>query len=151
PAGRAPVAVSQRVTIIAEPDTSYRVVHASPDDTLITITSGAVTARLWPEPRPHHMVLSGGGITAIATGTIYSLAVRPTGPVVAAMEGTVEAHAGDAVHVVHAHHSWPSDAAGADPAAGYALLALASPPPPLFPPAIEPFDASVEPDAAAQP
>lgn len=125
----APVAIGDRVTVIADPDTVYHPAHTGADDTTITVERGAVTARLWPGARQHRLVLAGGAVTAIATGTVYSLAVRSGAAVVHVVEGTVEVHAGGAVHTVRAGQSWPPDGPGADPAAGRALLALSAPPP----------------------
>jgi hypothetical protein len=124
----APLPIGARVAIVAEPGTSYRVVRADADGTAIAVERGAVTARLWPGARPHHLVLSGGGIAATATGTVYSLAIRDTGPVVSVVEGTVEVRADGAVHAVHAAQTWPPDGPATSPAAGRVLLALPQPP-----------------------
>jgi hypothetical protein len=130
-AGRAPsetltpVRIGDRVAIIAAPASVYRVVRADPGATEIAIDRGTVTARLWRTDRPHRLTLAGGGITATAKGTIYSLGVEPAGPIVHVSEGTVEVRAGEGLHVVHAGASWPVTATAPDPVAGRALLALA--------------------------
>jgi len=124
------VAISDRVTVVADPDTVYRVAHSGADDTTITVERGAVTARLWPGAPPHRLALAGGEVIAVATGTVYSLAIRPGAVVVSVVQGTVVVQAGGAVHIVRAGQSWPPDRRGAAPAAGRALLALSAPPPP---------------------
>src|ERR1044071_7023661 len=125
------VAISDRGTVVADPDTEYHVAHGGVDDTTITVERGAVTARLWPGVRSHRLVLAGGEVTAVATGTVYSLAIRSGAVVVSVMQGTVEVHAGRAVYTVRTGQSWPPDRRGADPSAGRALLALSAPPQPL--------------------
>jgi hypothetical protein len=145
----APVAISDRVTVIADPDTVYHPAHTGADDTTITVERGAVTARLWPGERRHRLVLAGGGITAVATGTVYSLAVRSGAPMVSVVQGTVEVDARGAVHTVHAGQSWPPDGQGTDPAAGRALLALSAPPPATDAVVVVPIDAGVAPSPDA--
>jgi hypothetical protein len=127
-------ALSNRVTIVAEPDTVYRVERAGSESTKVVVERGTVTARLW-HGAPHRLELSGGDVTAIATGTVYSLAVQSGGAVVSVLEGTVEVRRDKEVHAVHASQTWPPGRAAADPAAGRALLALSVPPP--VPPANE--------------
>lgn len=136
-----PVRIGDRVAIVADPATAYRVVRADAGETAIAIERGAVTARLWPGARPHRLTLSGLGLTATATGTVYSLAIGASGAVVHVIEGTVEVRADDGPHVVHAGASWPADGAAADPGAGRVLLALAAPPPEPLPPAAAVVDA----------
>jgi hypothetical protein len=116
------------VAIIIDPDTAYRVVHADSDTTSIEVARGAVTARLWPGMRPHRLALSSGGVTAVATGTVYRLAVRPDGAVVSVVEGTVEVEVGGVVHAVRAGETWPAGRKAGEPAAGRTLLALLAPP-----------------------
>jgi hypothetical protein len=118
--------IGDQVAIVAAPATGYRVVRAGPDDTEIAVERGAVTARLW-RGRPHRLALSGGGVTATATGTVYSLAITPGGPVVAVVEGAVEVRATDGLHVVAAGATWPAARVAADPEAARTLLALADP------------------------
>jgi hypothetical protein len=143
-----PVRIGDRVAIVVEPGTSYRIVHASPDDTAIEVDHGEVTARLWPGVGAHHLALQGGGMVAMATGTVYSLAVERGSGEVHVDEGTVEVRVGAAVHSVPAGASWPPDRVRAP---GHrrapSLLALA-PPAPAKPTAASP---STSPAAAAAP
>jgi len=146
--GRVPteaaVQIGDRVAIVPAADTAYRVVHADADDTTIAVDRGTVTARLWPGAWPHRLALVGGGVTATAIGTVYSLAVGPDGPRVHVVEGTVEVRTVDGVHRVGDGTSWPPAAAVVIPPAARMLLALPAPVawPPLGPAAI---DAGVEP------
>jgi hypothetical protein len=106
-----PVQVGDRVTIVAEPGTSYRVVAASPTETRIAVDRGSVTARLWHGATTHHLALEGGGVIATATGTVYSLSVGSTGSgVVHVDEGTVEVIDRDGVHAAPAGTSRPATA-----------------------------------------
>lgn len=123
-AARAPLFVGDRVAVVAAPDTAYRVVQASAGETEIAVEHGAVTARLWHGEAPHHLVLRGGGVTATATGTIYSLAVSASGPVVSVIEGSVEVRSAEGAHRVAAGTRWPAAAAPVDVAAGRVLQAL---------------------------
>jgi hypothetical protein len=137
----APVQIGNQVAILAAPGTAYRVVRSDPAGTEIAVEHGAVTARLWRIAQPHRLVLSGGGVTAAAVGTVYSLAVGADGPVVGVVEGTVEVRAGDGLHVVHAGSIWPPAGHAADPADARALLALAAP---VIAPAVEGADAGID-------
>ncbi len=123
-----PVGIGDHVAIVAEPETIYRVARAEADATELAVERGAVTARLWRSDRPHRLALRGAGVTATATGTIYRLAVGPSGPVVSVVVGSVEVRTADGVHVVPAGAAWPAVAAPADQAGARALLALAAPP-----------------------
>jgi len=146
----APVQIGARVAIVSAPGTLYRVVRADEGGTEIAVDRGAVTARLWRSRAPHRLVLSGGGVTATATGTVYSLAIAATGPVVSVTEGSVEVRVAGGLHVIAAGASWPETGRAADPGAAYALLAL---PAPVAPPPLPPADAAdtVEPDGSASP
>jgi hypothetical protein len=145
-----PVVLGDRVAIMAAAGTVYRVIRAEAGDTELAVERGAVTARLWPSGAPHRLALSGGGVTATATGTVYSLAITATGPVINVAEGAVEVRAADGLHVVTAGGAWP--AAGAAPGgapgavidrdAVTALLALPAPGPQAAP-----GDAAIEVDA----
>jgi hypothetical protein len=137
----APVQIGDQVAILAAPGTAYRVVRSDAAGTEIAVERGAVTARLWPTARLHRLVLSGGGITAAAVGTVYSLAVGAGGPVVGVVEGTVEVRGADGLHLVRAGSTWPLEGQAADPADARVLLALAAP---LAAPVVEHADAGVD-------
>ena len=96
------VRIGERVAIVSEPGTSYRVVEATPGATTIEVEHGAVTARLWPGATPHQLVLAGGGVTASAKGTIYELAVAAGRGSVHVAQGSVEVAEHGEVHVVTA-------------------------------------------------
>lgn len=123
----APVQIGDRVAIIAAPGTGYRVVRSDAAGAEIAIDHGAVTARLWRTAQPYRLALSGGGVTATAVGTVYSLAVGAGGPVVSVVEGTVEVLAAEGRRAVHAGSVWPPASPAADPAGARVLLALAAP------------------------
>ena len=143
-----PVQVGDRVTIIAEPGTSYRVVAASDAETRIAVDRGAVTARLWHGSTPHHLALEGGGVIATATGTVYSLSVGSSGSgVVHVDEGTVEVIDRGGVHAVAAGTSLPSNGPTPDPRAARALIEL---PTPALTPSLDPPDAPATPDAGVE-
>lgn len=154
-----PVRIGDRVAIVVEPGTSYRILRAGPDDTTIEVDHGEVTARLWPGIRAHQLVLQGGGMVATATGTVYSLAVERGGGAVHVDEGTVEVRVGAAVHSIPAGASWPPDGVRAPgPRRAPSLLALApqapaakptAAPTPTSPPAAAP--AAAAPAATASP
>jgi hypothetical protein len=120
-----PIAIGDRVAIVVEPGTAFRVIRAAGDETRIAVDHGVVTARLF-HGAPHRLTLEGGGIVATATGTIYSLAVRPGGATVHVDQGTVSVRDTAGTHDVPAA-SQPSQAANA-------LLALPPPPVPEPPP-----------------
>jgi hypothetical protein len=123
----APIRIGDRVALVAEPGTAYRIVRAGGDDTAIEIARGAVTARLWPGTRPHRLALQGGGVVATATGTVYSLTVESGNASVHVDEGTVDVQVGAAIHTVAAGASWPPDRVRV-PGRASSLLALAPPP-----------------------
>jgi hypothetical protein len=129
-AARLPIQIGDRVAIVAASGTAYRVVHADRDASEIAIERGTVTARLWPGRTPHRLVLAGGGVTATATGTIYSLTVGAAGLVVAVAEGRVEVRAADGLHAVSAGASWPTATSITDRAAVDVLRAI--PPPAIL-------------------
>lgn len=122
-----PVRIGERVAIVAAPETAYRVVRADAEGTEIAVERGAVTARLWRRETPHRLILSGGGVTATATGTVYSLAVGAAGAVVGVVEGSVEVRGAHGVHVVGAGASWPPVASAGYPEHARILLALPAP------------------------
>ncbi|HSR97472.1 MAG TPA: hypothetical protein VLM79_10500 [Kofleriaceae bacterium] len=105
----AAVRIGERVAIVAEPGTVYRIVRASGDETAIEVERGEVTARLWPGTHAHRLTLQGGGVVALAQGTVYSLAVERGTGAVHVDEGTVEVRIGAEVHRVPAGASWPPD------------------------------------------
>jgi len=91
PASPTPVSIGDRVAIVSEPGTRYRVASASNTATEIVVDRGAVTARLWPGAQPHELALRGGDVVARATGTIYTLSVDGTGSArVSVHEGRVD-------------------------------------------------------------
>jgi hypothetical protein len=122
----APIRIGDRVALVAEPGTSYRIVRAGGDDTAIEVDRGAVTARLWPGAQPHRLALQGGGVVATAKGTVYSLTVESGNASVHVDEGTVDVQVGAAVHTVTAGASWPPDRVRV-PGRASSLLALAPP------------------------
>jgi hypothetical protein len=148
----APVRIGDRVAIVADVGTSYRVLDATADETRIAIDDGTVTARLWHDGHPHRLSLEGGGVVAVATGTVFSLTVGEPGPVVHVDRGRVEVTDAAGVHIVT-----ESPRAGADRHSASLLLALSSPPSlgsatPAVAPAIPaPVDAAIPPDAAVAP
>ncbi len=150
PVGVAPTAlrIGDRVAIVAEPGTEYRVVTATADETAIDVEHGAVTARLWPGAAPHHLVLAGGGVTASAKGTIYQLVVTAGRASVQVAQGTVEVAEHGEVHRVIAGTAWPATAhaemRGAD-----TLLAMRAPAPPVIPDAVAPLPDPIPPPAPA--
>ncbi|MEJ7596606.1 MAG: hypothetical protein WKG01_01745 [Kofleriaceae bacterium] len=86
----AAISIGDRVAIIAEPATRYRIARTTPEETVVDVDRGTVTARLWPGALAHRLVLRGGAIEAVATGTVYSLTVDARGGgSVAVHEGTV--------------------------------------------------------------
>jgi hypothetical protein len=143
----APVRIGERVAIVADPGTSYRVVAATSDETRIAVDRGAVTARLWHGAGAHRLALEGGGVTATATGTVYSLAVGEHGAVVHVDEGTVEVRDERGTRAVAAGQTAGSGVASADSRAGAMLRELAAPPVPgdaAAPPATVPIDAPAD-------
>jgi len=149
------VRIGDRVAIVAEPGTEYRVVEATAGTTTIEVEHGAVTARLWPGAAPHHLVLAGGGVTASAKGTIYQLAVTAGHASVQVAQGTVEVAEHGEVHRVIAGTAWPvtahANTRGAD-----TLLAMRAPepvpaPPPAIPDVVAPLPDPVPPPAPPSP
>src|SRR5258706_5012192 len=63
PIASTPISIGERVAIIAGPDTVYRVIAATSDDTRIAVDRGTVTARLF-HGAAHRLSLEGGGVTA---------------------------------------------------------------------------------------
>jgi hypothetical protein len=91
PAESPPISIGDRVAIVSEPGTHYRVATASSTATEIVVDRGAVTARLWPGGAPHELALRGGDVVARATGTIYTLSVDAAGSAaVSVHEGKVD-------------------------------------------------------------
>jgi hypothetical protein len=132
-----PLALGDRVAIIAEPDTAYRIARADRGETIVDVERGTVTARLWPGDAPHRLVLRGGAVEAVATGTVYSLTVDAGGkPSVAVHEGTVDValphdptvdRVSDTI-VVERGTRWPRDATASGAASARVLLAAQRPP-----------------------
>jgi hypothetical protein len=140
PPPRAAVRIGERVAIVVEPGTVYRIVRAGGDETTIEVERGQVTARLWPGTHAHRLTLQGGGVIALAQGTVYSLAVERGTGAVQVDEGTVEVHVGADIHRVSAGASWPPDrprARGRDQTP--VLTALASPAPETSAPSAPPM------------
>lgn len=126
-ASRLPIWIGDRVAIIAAPGTAFRVVRADRDSSEIAVDRGTVTARLWRGRQPHRLVLASGGVTATATGTVYSLTVGAGEPVVSTAEGRVEVRTADGTHAVSAGVAWPAGSPVVDPAAVELLLAIPQP------------------------
>lgn len=126
PAEPQPISIGDRVTIVSEPGTHYRVATASHDATEIVVERGAVTARLWPGSERHELALRGGDVVARATGTIYTLSVDAAGSArVSVHEGKVDVERAQRHSVVAA-----SDHPSAGAIAAGELRALPAPPAP---------------------
>src|SRR5258706_12567336 len=132
PVAGTPISIGERVAIIAGPDTVYRVIAATSDDTRIAVDRGMVTARLF-HGAAHRLSLEGGGVTAVATGTVYTLAVAEHGAVVGVVQGTVEVRDSAGSRAVAGGATWPPSAAFPDRSAAGALLALSDRPAPPLP------------------
>ena len=119
-----PVRVGDRVAIVAQPGTAYRVAHTGEERTEIEIDSGVVTARLWPGERGHELVLRGSGLEVIAAGTVYTVGVDHRGAWVHVQEGAVRM--GD--RRVGEGEAWPENRApAATERASASLLAMSAP------------------------
>ncbi|MGE0550309.1 MAG: hypothetical protein AB7O24_03700 [Kofleriaceae bacterium] len=118
------VRLGDRVAIVADADTVYRVARAERETTTITVERGRITARLWPGRQPHKLSLEGGGVVATATGTVYSLAVTSNVASVDVDHGTVLVEDAHGAHSVHAGEVWPATSKPRDRRAAEALLAL---------------------------
>jgi hypothetical protein len=121
-----PLALGDRVAIVAEPNTTYRVARATADETVVDVERGTLTARLWPGESVHRLVLRGGAIEAVATGTVYSLTVDERGASVAVHEGSV-AVTGAETATVRPGQPWPASAVVHGAASARRLLAVARP------------------------
>ncbi|MGE0868646.1 MAG: hypothetical protein AB7P03_08795 [Kofleriaceae bacterium] len=124
-----PIHIGDRVAIVADPNTTYRVMRADGDATTIAVDRGRITARLWPGGAPHKLALEGGGVVATATGTVYSLAVTSQGASVEVERGSVRVEGADGAHSVRAGEIWPASAARSDHRASARLLELSAPEP----------------------
>jgi len=123
PPEQSPVSIGDRVAIVSEPGTRYRVATASHEATEIVVDRGAVTARLWPGAQPHELALRGGDVVARATGTIYTLSVDAKGGAkVSVHEGKVDVSRAERHSVVSADGHALTGAAAE-------LRALPAPPP----------------------
>jgi hypothetical protein len=120
------VRIGERVAIVAEPNTQYRVLASEGERTELFVERGTITARLWPGARPHHLALRADGVEAVATGTVYSLAVDEAGASVHVHEGKVAVARGSERVSVEAGTSWPANARKSDRRAADTLLALAT-------------------------
>ena len=120
--------IGERVAIIAEPNTRYRVLAAETDRTELFVERGTITARLWPGAAPHRLALRAEGVEAVATGTVYALQVDDHGASVHVHEGKVAVTRGSEHAQVAAGASWPAGAVRRDRRAADQLLALATPP-----------------------
>lgn len=139
-----PLALGDRVAIIAEPHTTYRVARATADETVVDVEHGTITARLWPGAAQHRLVLRGGAIEAVATGTVYSLTVDDGRASVAVHEGKVAVTGAETATVVPGE-AWPRSAPVHGGASATRLLATARP---VAPPVRAPDAAVVIADAA---
>ncbi len=129
PRGLDDVRLGDRVAIVASPGARYRVETSAADRTTIAVDHGTLTARLWPGPTPHALVLRGGGVEARATGTVYALSVDERGTVVEVHEGRVAVTDGTVSTSVAAGTSWPAGAPLRARGAAAHLLALVPPAP----------------------
>jgi hypothetical protein len=109
-----PQRLGPRVAIIAAPGARYQVAAVDDDHADIIVEQGAITARLWHGPTPYRLTLRGGGVEALAVGTIYTLAVEDGIARVHVHDGTVRVTAAGALHVVPAASTWSSDASTTD-------------------------------------
>ena len=137
------IRVGDRVAIVAEPSTRYRVVAADAEHTDVLVERGTLTARLWPGARPHRLALRGAGVEAVATGTVFALEVDDAGARVHVHEGKVAVARGNEHVDVAAGTAWPRGVTYRGRRAGEQLLALAAPPPLPAPPRHAPIDAGV--------
>ena len=155
-AGDAGLRLGERVAIIAEPNTQYRVLAADHDRTDVLVERGTVTARLWPGAQPHRLALRGDGVEAVATGTVYALHVGDDGASVHVHEGTVTVARGSERAQVAAGSAWSARSQPGSAQHGRRdaerLLAMAAPPPAVdAPDRADPDPARVElprPDAS---
>jgi hypothetical protein len=147
-AGAPIVGIGPRVAIVTSPGAVYTIRASTVDSTDIVIASGTVTARLYHSPgpgtgpgnapdrapgngfdqapsndadhAPYRLRLIAGALEATATGTIYTVVVRPGEPPYAIVhDGQVRVRdrAGD--HTISTGQSWPrrSSSAAIDAAA----------------------------------
>ncbi|MBK7536461.1 MAG: hypothetical protein IPI49_14045 [Myxococcales bacterium] len=135
--------VGERVAVVAEHGTRFRVTVAAAGHTEILVEQGTVTARLWKGASPlspaHSLVLRGGGVVATATGTVYSLSVGASGAAVRVHEGAVQVDPDPRIAVgagprplqeaarLTAGHGWPAGAPARGVSSARRLLALAMP------------------------
>jgi hypothetical protein len=117
-----PVAIGERVAIVAAPGTEYRIVAATAERTRIVVIHGTVTARLGHGGAAHQLALEGGGVVALATGTVYSLSVDEHGGVVHVERGTVIVRAAGSSYTVEAGAGWPTSALAVEARVVDALL-----------------------------
>lgn len=117
------VEVGPRVALAASPDARYAVRQATADATDIVVTSGAVTARLYPGAAPYRLRLVAGSFEVAATGTIFTLVVPAAQPPYAVVhEGQVAIQDGPTRRTVAAGEVWPSASPGAGVTAAAARL-----------------------------
>jgi hypothetical protein len=137
----APIAIGERVAIVVEPGTAFRVLRADHDETRIAVDRGAVTARLF-HGAAHRLSLEGGGLVATATGTVYSLVVGSRGAVVHVDRGAVRVRDAAGPHDVVAGTRWAVDVSGQPatsmvgdiaPSLGAAMLLAIDAPPAIAP------------------
>ncbi|NVB85082.1 MAG: hypothetical protein HOV81_42340 [Kofleriaceae bacterium] len=101
------IRLGDRVAIVVAPSTQYRVVATDEERTVVEVTRGTVTARLWPGARAYRLGLRGGGVEAVATGTVFALRVDDDGASVEVHEGHVAVSRGDDHVEVAATTAWP--------------------------------------------
>jgi hypothetical protein len=126
----AAITVGDRVAIIADPATTYRIARTTATETIVEVDRGTITARLWSGEVGHRLVLRGGSIDAVATGTVYSLTVDDRGEAsVAVHEGKVSVeNAGPGTRaIVEPGARWPDTAPARGAASARRLLAAARP------------------------
>jgi len=145
------VQVGDRVAIVSEPGTQYRIAATTRDATEIVVERGAVTARLWPGTQRHQLALRGGDVVATATGTIYTLAVDAAGAHVSVHEGQVDVARAAGHELVVAGNAAATGAAAARRLRALPEPAQPEPLPPITPPVpVAIADAGVPADAAAR-
>lgn len=101
------IRLGDRVAIVAAPSTQYRVIATDETRTVVDVSRGTVTARLWPGPHAYRLVLRGGGVEAVATGTVFALRVDDEGATVEVHEGHVAVSRGEDHVEVAAAAAWP--------------------------------------------
>ncbi len=122
-----PIQLGERVAVLSEPGTSYRVMQTDAARTEVVVDRGTVTARLFQGVASHELALSGGGVAATASAAVMSLAVGDQGGVITVHQGAAAVSRGREQRTVHAGDVWPPGSRGGGTRAAGRLLALAQP------------------------